>query len=63
MNMQHSNDGNKPTPESERKRADAQPAPAKSDKREGQEHGKPRDVKPNEIKGNAGKGEHSAETR
>lgn len=63
MNTQHSNDGNKSTTESDRKRAGAQSAPAKGDKGELSEHGKARDVRPNEVKGNAGKGEHSAETR
>jgi len=63
MNTQHSNDGKKSSTEFDQKRARGEHEPAKGDKRESQEQGKARDVGPNEGKGNAGKGEHSAETR
>ena len=63
MTIQNASDANKSTPEYERKRDAAPPAPGKSDKHESHEQGKSRDAGPNEGKGAFSKGEHSTGPR
>ncbi len=63
MNTQHSNDANKSTTESDKKREGARTEPGKSDKHESHEQGKSRDGGTNVRKGAFNKGEHSAGVR